>query len=391
LVTIALISQFIPFGIVNAASLAPRSLTLSAGVGGDAGAKVSGTVNHNFSFKLATDNITVGSIRLKYCTTAAAVPAGLDCTTPPGLNTMNAGPTPAATALANQAGVTGFTIDAVNSINGDVVLTRTASSVSGIPTISFTMENVTNPSTNPITNSGTFFVRVSVYAAEDGTGATSDTGTVAATTVTQIELSGIMPESLVFCVGKTIATTNDVPDCRTVTTGIVTFNQLFSPSDTAFATSQMAASTNAASGYVITVNGSTLMSGANPIAAMNTLEIPIHGIAQFGLNLVKNTGINPIGSVIYASAGTFGLNVGEGITNGTTNGTTRKGEATVGVYDQTEKFKFTTADPVASSTNNGAGPSDSQIFTVSYIANVTGSQPAGLYSTVLTYICTPTF
>ncbi len=379
------LTQILPLSMAHAVALSPRSLTLVAGSNGDAGAKVSGTVNHDFNFKMATAGADIGSIRLQYCTTAAAVPSGLDCTTPPGLNTQNTGPTPPATALANQAGVTGFTISGVDSINGNMVITRTHAVVGGVPTISFTLQNVTNPSTNPITNSGTFFVRVSVYTSEDGTGAAIDSGTVAASTVTQIELSGIMPESLVFCVGKTITKTDNVPDCRTVTTGTITFNQLFSPSDTAFATSQMAASTNAATGYVITVNGNTLESGSNTIAQMSTTGIPIHGIAQFGLNLVANTGIGG-GSVVYASAGAFGA-----AADLVANGTNLKGQAAAATYGVAEQFKYTTGDPVAKSDNVIAGPSDAQIFTVSYIANVTGSQPAGTYSTTLTYICTPTF
>ena len=32
-----------------------------------------------------------------------------------------------------------------------------------------------------------------------------------------------------------------------------------------------------------------------------------------------------------------------------------------------------------------------QIFTVAYMANVSGSQPAGTYATTLTYVCTATF
>jgi len=378
------LTQILPLSMANAVALSPRSLTLSSGSNGDAGAKVSGTVNHDFSFKMATPGSDIGSVRLQYCTTAAAVPAGLDCTTPPGLNTQNAGPTPPATALANQAGVTGFTI-AGGSTNGNMILTRTHAVVSGSPTISFTLQNVTNPSTNPITNSGTFFVRVSVYASEDGTGTAIDSGTVAASTVTQIQLSGIMPESLVFCVGKTVAKTDGVPDCRTVTTGLITFNQLFSPSDTAFATSQMAASTNAATGYVVTVNGNTLESGGNSIAQMSSTAVPVHGIAQFGLNLVANTGIGA-GAVVYASAGAFGSAV-----DLAANGTNLKGQPVAATYGVAEQFKYTTGDPVAKSDNVVAGPSDSQIFTTSYIANVTGSQPAGTYSTTLTYICTPTF
>jgi hypothetical protein len=72
------------------------------------------------------------------------------------------------------------------------------------------------------------------------------------------------------------------------------------------------------------------------------------------------------------------------------NGTNYKGQATTG-YNTVDNFKFTTATAVADSANGGAGGSDAQIFTVTYIVNVPGSQPAGTYTTTLTYICTPTF
>jgi hypothetical protein len=55
-------------------------------------------------------------------------------------------------------------------------------------------------------------------------------------------------------------------------------------------------------------------------------------------------------------------------------------------------FDDTSNNTVAVSNDGGsAGPTDSQIYTASYIVNVVGSQPAGTYTTTLTYICTPTF
>ena len=63
-------------------------------------------------------------------------------------------------------------------------------------------------------------------------------------------------------------------------------------------------------------------------------------------------------------------------------------------YAVADTFKFVTGDIVADSNFDATGdpnPSDSQIYTVSYIANVPGSQPAGTYTTTLTYICTATF
>lgn len=89
----------------------------------------------------------------------------------------------------------------------------------------------------------------------DTTGVVLHKETVAASTAEPIILDGTMPESLVFCTGETIGLTSSVPDCGTATDGAISFNQLFSPIPTATATSQMAASTNAGSGYAITVNG----------------------------------------------------------------------------------------------------------------------------------------
>ena len=50
---------------------------------------------------------------------------------------------------------------------------------------------------------GTFFVRISTFNSFDATGSPIDRGTVAASTADPIELSGVMPESLVFCTGAT--------------------------------------------------------------------------------------------------------------------------------------------------------------------------------------------
>ena len=64
-------------------------------------------------------------------------------------------------------------------------------------------------------------------------------------------------------------------------------------------------------------------------------------------------------------------------------------------YNTVDSFSFNSGATVANSENGNApgvgSPTNAQIFTVSYIVNVPGNQPAGTYSTTLTYICTPTF
>lgn len=355
------LSPLLTFSKAFAAQITNRSLTLVAGTT-DGGSMPGGVVSHLFTFTLPSGT-AVGSIEFKYCTLAAGVPDPDTCVIPTGLSTTSA-------TLQNETGATGFTM--VNGTNGAPYLSRTAASASGV--VTYQLGNITNP-TN--TNE-TFYVRISTFASTDATGAKTDSGTVSASTASQIILSGIMPESLVFCAGATIGVNVLlVPDCSTATAGTINFDKLFSPTDTAGATSQMAASTNAGAGYSITVNGPTLTSGSNTITPMSAMATGVHGVSQFGLNLKANT--------TTTTTPAIGAEI-----NQPSNGTNYRGQASTG-YNTIDQFKFTSGDSVAKSDNGGAGGTDAQIYTVSYIVNVPGSQPAGTYTTTLTYICTPTF
>jgi len=284
--------------------------------------------------------------------------------------------------MGTQSGATGFTLD--NSTNGAPYITRTAASIGAGTALTYQLLTVTNPdatvpacSTSVPAPSCTFFVRISTFASTNATGSAIDTGSVNASVNEQIVLTGTMPESLVFCTGASVTTTLGVPDCSTATSGAISFNQLFSPTDTATAVSQMAASTNAGSGYSVTINGPTLTSGGNTVTQMGSSTTGVRGTSQFGLNLKANT--------TSTSTPAIGTEVAPAA-----NGTNYKGQAITG-YNTVDNFKYGNADTVANSSNGGAGGSDAQIFTASYIVNVPGSQPAGTYTTTLTYICTPTF
>ena len=352
-----LVMQMLPMSSASAAQITIRSLVLQTGVT-DHGSKAGGVVNHFFTFTIPTTG-NVGTIQFLYCTLAAGA-----CVTPTGLSTI-------AATYGAETGATGFTL--VNTTNGAPYITRAASSISAATIVSYHLNAVTNPTT---TNQ-TFYVRISTFVAITPTGGAVDTGTVAASTATQIVLTGTMPESLVFCVGGTISTTAGVPDCATASLGTISFNQLFSPTDTATSFSQMAASTNAGSGYNINVSGPTLTAGSSTITAMGTAGVGIHGVSQFGLNLKANT------------TATSTAAVGNEI-NPASNGTNYRGQA-ITPYNTVDTFKYVANDSVANSSNGGAGGTDAQIYTVSYIVNVPGSQPAGTYTTTLTYVCTPTY
>lgn len=363
---------------VSADQILNRKLTLQAGAT-DGGSKPSGNVRHFYEFNVPSST-AIGSIRFSYCTTAADVGTST-CAQPTGL-------TSTAAALGSEAGsdASGFTLNATT--NGVLLLTKaTAAAPSGSRDLKFRFDGVVNPGPAP----QTFFVRIQTFNSTDGTGTAIDSGTVNAATTNQIILNGTMPESLVFCTGATIGKTLTVPDCSTAGTGSINFNQLFSPTDTASAVSQMAASTNAGFGYIITVNGPTLTSGSNTIAGLASPTGSTKGAPQFGLNLVENTSaaapgfdpLNPDPLLVTLSAPIDQVS----------DGVNLNGRPTAD-YATADNFKFVSGEAVADSNFLGAAngkASDAQIYTVSYIANVPGSQPAGTYASTLTYICTPTF
>lgn len=343
---------------VDAAQITTRSLSLIAGDGGDGGSLPGGTVKHQFAFTIPSSD-DVGSITFEYCTIAVQEA----CFGPTGLDSSTA-------TFGGETGATGFSIQA-QTTNSVTLARASASAATGA--VSYTLDDVVNPTTP----NETFFARISTYASLDGSGTAIDTGTVAASTANPIVLSGIMPESLIFCTGETISLNAGIPDCSTATSGLISFNQLFSPTDTATATSQMAASTNALSGYSITVNGPTLTSGSATIPAMTAPALGTRGVSQFGMNLAVNTVLTSTPAV------------GAAITP-VSDGVNLKAQPAAD-YATADTFKFASGEVVADSSNGGAGPTNSQLYTASYMANVAGNQLAGTYTTTLTYICTPTF
>lgn len=356
--------------IANAADIQPRSLTLvgNAHDGSDVGTEMdgatlpSGLVDHLFNFTVPSGT-NVGSVKFEYCTIASGT-----CTAPTGLDVN------AATLGANSGDISGLTMGTKTA--NSAIVTRTAAAVATHTGTTVRLDSIVNPSVL-----GTFFVRITTYSSTDATTGAVDGGTVTASTAQAIELSGTMPESLIFCTGATVTA-----NCSTTTAGAVSFNQLFSPTSTSYANSQMAASTNAGQGYVITVNGATLMSGVNTIPAMGTAAAPSIGVAQFGMNLKANL------TTLDGDGGDtdFGAEIAVA-----SDAVDYKGQALTG-YNTADVYKYASGDVVANSaydgaSNNTLGPTNSQVYTSSYIVNVAGNTYAGTYTTTLTYICTPTF
>lgn len=120
----------------------------------------------------------------------------------------------------------------------------------------------------------------------------------------------------------------------------------------------LGASTNATGGYIITLTGDTLTSGAlgNPtitaIGGANTA--PSIGTEQFGVRFDSSGGSGAV-SAPYAASG----------------------------------YAFDTSQP--SEIASAAGPSATTTYSARYIANISPLTEAGTYTTTLTYIATATF
>lgn len=322
----------------SAAQITNRKVTLSSSV-------PSATSSYTFTFTVPTAT-AIQSVSFQACLAASG-----SCTAPGGTfsttgSSLSAQPT-------NLGAASGWTVS--NATAGSLRLSNSsnATAPSGSQTVGFS--GVVNPTA---TNS-TFFFRITTYSGSDWSTGPLDSGTVAVSTSTQIQVALSVDEALTFCTGTSITGTN----CGTATGSSVALGT-GSTTATSSGTSIMAASTNGNSGYSITVNGATLTSGANTITALSTGAASSIGTKQFGLNLVANT--TPSVGTAVSGTGTA---------------------AAAANYNTSNTFRFGTGETVASV----AGPTNANAFTVSYIANIDGLTPAGTYTSNLNYIATANY
>lgn len=322
------------YSAAKAAPLSSRSVDVGSSI-------VSANTNHFFQFTFP-GVASVGSIEFEYCTNSPQIDA--PCSAPAGLDLTGA-------TLTAQNGETGFSIDASSSSNR-LVLTRAPSMTSAIPA-SYNFTNIINQSTP----NQTAYVRIATYGSSDATGPVIDEGAVAYATVNLINVSGFVPPYLTFCVGVTVAL-----NCSSATGSQLSFGELSKTSPNAVS-SQFSVATNDPTGYSTTIVGTTMTSGNNIIPALATPAGSQPGVSQFGINLVGNA--NP-------SIGANPAGVGTGTPSPN--------------YSTPNQFSFNN-NVVALSPL----PTEFTAFTVSYLANVSTAQPAGVYTTTLTYITTVSF
>lgn len=320
---------------VKALILSNRSIELST-------AQPSATATHTFQFTYASASST-GSLAFEYCDSPVF---DYPCSAPAGTDVAGA-------SISSQSGNTGFSVDGFNTTSNRLVLTRTPAVAATVPS-EYVIADITNPSTA----GQSVYVRITTYASTDGSGSFTDNGAVAFATLTPLSIGASVPPFLQICVAITVA-----PDCSTTSGDRINLGTLSSNSVKA-GTTQFAVGTNSISGYTVFAEGTTVTSGNNTIAALSSPTPSFPGNNQFGINLrdnsIPNVGSDPFGS--------------------------GSGTPTAG-YNTPNLYKYVSGDSIAQSTL----PSDYNRMTVSYIINVSSSQPPGVYASTFTYLATATF
>lgn len=319
----------------QAAGLLVRSAKVSTGQTG-------AVANYTFNFDIVSAT-TIGSISFSFCGNSPL--PGEPCDPPVGFDAT-------ATSLVSELGETGFSIHPTSTAN-QIILTRpTQVPIPG--TVTYEMDNITTPTT-----SGAYFLRIETFATEDATGLGTDFGGLALSSSDIVNINTTVPPYLLFCMGVTITGT----DCDTASGSYLNFGEL-SANSARTGTTQMVVATNAADGYVIVLNGTTMLSGTNAIAALVANDVSRPGTSQFGINLRNNS--DP--------------SVGSNVTGGGTGTPTAN-------YNIVNRYRFVPGEQIASAATADAY----RKYTVSYIVNVPNGQAPGIYVSTITYITTATF
>lgn len=325
------------YGHSSAASLFQRSVVVGSPTAGD-------VTTHDFKFITATSG-NVGSIVMEYCSNLPFY--GVPCTAPSGL-AVNA------SAITTQTGITGLSVDAPNTTVNRLVLTRASTLIASGVNVQIILGNVTNQSAP----NQTVYVRVSTHSSIDGSGNPIDFGAVVYSTVPGIGVGGYVPPHLTHCVGVFVSA-----DCTSTTGALMNMGE-FSSNAPRVTTSQFATATNDPTGYNTYISGGTMTAGNEVIPALGGSGSSVPGTSQFGINLRGNS--SPLGGSDRTGSGTGVVSSG---------------------YDTPNIFRYNDGERVATSTL----PTEFNVFTVTYIVNVSTTQRPGIYASSYTFTAVANF
>ncbi len=318
-----------------AASLDSRSVAISTAIPG-------ATAQHAFAITVPSVAV-MGSIVFEYCSNSPL--NEIPCSAPAGLDVS-------AAILNDQTGNIGFAIDPGSTTANMLVITRPPLPGLIVPS-SYVFEDIVNPS-----GASSTFVRIRTYGSTDGTGAHNDSGSVAFATNQPLNVDAFVPPHLTFCSGITVAL-----DCTDASGFYINLSEL-SKATANTGASQYSGASNDPSGYNVTVLGVTMTSGNNTIPELSSPSPSLPGTSQFGINLRANSS-PAVGQDV----------IGPGTATADTS------------YNLSNNFMFQPGTSLSSSSLS----TEFNLFTVSYLVNVSANQAPGIYNTTLTFLATAAF
>lgn len=305
--------------------------------------RIGAVTTHTIGFDYTDFGTPIGSLLLQFCDNSPLIYVA--CSPPSGMDMSSA-------TLGAQTGETGFVV-APGATANTMILTRPAAVPTTGPS-SYELADVINPNVN-----GTFYLRIQTFTAVDASGANVQEGAMALSTAEGVSVSLEVPPYLTLCVAVVITAL----DCSTATSFFIDIGELSSTQARA-ASSQILSATNAPFGYSIFMTGTTLTSGNNTINALSTQAASNPGTSQFGINLRANS--NPTSGAEPAGPGTASFTGNYGVPN---------------------LFRFVSGDTIVTTPESN----DLKKFTVTYMVNVSKTQPAGVYASTFNYICLANF
>jgi hypothetical protein len=353
IVAIVLVTSFAPqfAKTVNAASLTAMKDTLSPATGAFNAEKASTVANHTIVFTTPTGiaNSTVGALVLTFDNStsidSSLTFADIDLDDDGSPITL-AGTAGASTYKVVRTSATVITFDSQTSgtaiAGGSVITIRIGTNATTGGTGTF---QITNGS------AGTTLLAIS--------GAFGDTGTIGIPIIADdvVVVNALVTPSISFTVSDNTIFFGNLKasgsscwaqgtDPGAVTCPTVTETESFN----------MTAGTNATSGYIITLQGAALTSGANVIDSITlTNTSPSIGTEQFGIRATATGGSGAVTAPYAASGYAYPVSL--------------------------------TPSQVASA----SGPSATTTYSIREIANIAAVTPSGIYNTSQTFVATATY
>lgn len=362
------------------------------------------SVTYHVEFEVGTTDDIQGIV-VDFCD-ETPITGDPTCTTPTGFDIDGAG----SIAVSGQSGagggeadLTGFTTPTVITAGRTLSLTNGTAPVTWTAgeTAFFDITTVTNPSA--INTS--FFARIYTYDTNTGAdnytvaspGTYIDAGGIALSTAEQVIVTAKVAERLEFCVyvDADFATTPPTNDCLGKSGSSINLgdaNSVLDPNGEFINKEAFyGVTTNASGSVAIRLKGGTLQNGSNDIDAIGaTPAATSPGAEQFGL---CNYEFDSIDSNLVPTANKYDGEDGAGAADDCLNTTHNAGTATAGGAAGDAEFAFDSTETTSTYGDAIVSKPAGNFSTgnLVFIANISNTTVAGIYTTTLTFIATGTY